>query len=170
MDGLEDDTFDPDDTHHSVQSLSGHGCRPFARLSLSPPGQRCAVTPRIRRWQWRDARMESGSSLSMEWPLLGRQSIEMILAFSYISRVPYQDTVSAVRGRWYVRWYEGITPHNTRVRQPHTDSAQAPLNRARVTCTCRGHTPTPKPPPTRRVHTSPARATPRRWLAKPYGV
>ena len=87
MDGLEDDTFDPDDTHHSVQSLSGHGCRPFARLSLSPPGQRCAVTPRIRRWQWRDVRMESRSSLSMEWPLLGRQSIEMILAFSYISRV-----------------------------------------------------------------------------------
>ena len=87
MDGLEDDTFDPDDTHHSVQSLSGHGCRPFARLSLSPPGQRCAVTPRIRRWQWRDARMESRSSLSMEWPLLGRQSIEMILAFSYIKRV-----------------------------------------------------------------------------------
>ena len=30
-----------------------------------------------------------------------------------------------------------------------------------MTCTCSGHTPTPKPSPTRRVHTSPARATPR---------
>ena len=62
-------------------------------------GQRCAVIPRIRRWQWRDARMESGSSLSMEWPLLGRQSIEMILAFSYISRVVFLlgNTKSFVR-------------------------------------------------------------------------
>ena len=82
MDGLEDDTFDPDDTHHSVQSLSGSGRRPFARLSLAPPGQRCAVRQRIQRWQLCDARTESWPFLSMEWPLLRRQSIEMILAFT----------------------------------------------------------------------------------------
>ena len=117
MDGLEDDTFDPDDTHHSVQSLSGHGCRPFARLSQAPPGQRCAVIPRIRRWQWRDARMESGSSLSMEWPLLGRQSIEMILAFSYKSCTPFDGnkTQRAVTRDAYIVQRSHVTLTCTRV-------------------------------------------------------
>ena len=55
----------------------------------------------------------------------------------------------------------GLEPpsQHTRATTPHRQRPSTPQPRA--TCTCRGHIPMPKPPPTRRVHTSPARATPR---------
>ena len=87
MDGLEDDTIAADDTHQFDQSFSSCGCRPRGWRASAPPGQSCAVRQRSRLWQWRGAAMQSTPCRPIECTLLRRDSIGMILYFTYIKRV-----------------------------------------------------------------------------------
>jgi hypothetical protein len=87
MDRLNNKYRPRSDTHHFDPTLSSSGCRPRGRCASAPPGQSCAVRQRIRLWQRRGAARRSRPSVWEERPLLRRESIGMILAFSYINLV-----------------------------------------------------------------------------------
>jgi len=98
MDRLNNEYRPRSDTHHFDPTLSSSGCRPRGRCASAPPGQSCAVRQRIRLWQRRGAARRSRPSVWEERPLLRRESIGMILAFSYINLVERQCVLESERG------------------------------------------------------------------------